>query len=322
MDGLLSFYRLTGDTAPFAGFDEANGEICFTRIYCNTDDGEVQILNSRTIDKEEVTRSIEQAVPGKKLLSCIVTICNYKEKHAPRTLCTKESTYSYFLESMGLSNYLEFACSSILSFDVVPQYRRGKPGGFRASAYAKGFFGLFYTYDKEKDLSIGIFEASSEIYPVFLEAVLSMKSLAFYPGFLLLAMAASLNGFNQRHLEMLRLSVAGVEKRTGYAGWGNFEYKITQGTFSELSAQMSGFASSLAAHRRSVKLGTEILTTIEGMEILNDTNDQMATVNLRGILDSHISVIKRRITVQSMFVELQIVRVQNQISAVSDILWT
>ena len=313
----MSFYRETGDSSGLDRFNEANEEIRFTNIYYSLVDGETQLVSSTTKCREDVKRSMEQAVPGKRLLSCIVTTPDY-ERQMPRIMRLKEKDFHYLLGTMGLSDYVPFACSNALSFDVVPRYCKGKSRGFYASAYAKHFFGLFYVYDQERDLSMGIFWATAHIYNPFLEALSRLHPLALHPGFLLFTMAASLNTFNQCHLENIRLGVARVEARTGHAGWGNAEYQPMKGPFSELSSRMSGFASSLAAHRRSVKLCTEILESIEslgewtGMRVTDQTSD------IRRLFDSHVTIIKRRATVQGMFVELLLARVQNQITAVSE----
>ena len=321
MDGLIDFYGSMTDPLVFDRFKEADEEICFTRIYRTVDGQENQTVSSTTKCKEEVTMSIQEAVPGKKMLSCLVTICN-QEDQAHRTLSMKEKTYNYFLQTMGLSKYVKFGCSNALSFDLVPQYQKGgQVSGFYASVFAKNFFGLFYIYNAEKNLSTGIFWSTEVIHPVFLKAVSSLQSLAYHRGFLLLAMAASINAFNQRHIETVRLQNAKIEARTGCNGWRNVERDTTDTSLSELSTQMSGFASSLITHRRSVKLCTEILTKVESIDVSNSIHGIAETAETRDIFESHISVIKRRAVVQSMLVELLLGRVQNQISAVSNIVW-
>ena len=318
MEGLLEFYGKKGDAFDeVTDFIDSVDDICYTTVKLSAPGAEVAVEHCRTTNKQEVTQAIAQAgTPNNRLLSCLITAPHSKSPY-PGRIGIAEKNFKYFLDTFGLTDYAKFACSNPLSFDVVPWYENGRPKGFHASSYAKRFYGLYLVYDKDRDFTLGIFWGGPQIDHVLIAALADLRSLAEHPYHLLLVLAASLNAFNQQHLESIRVDTARVEERTGYKGWGNSHFRPMEGSFSDLSAQMSGFISSLVTHRRSVRLTLEILETIETVSLVEkDTSDEKA-VALWHLLGMHVAVIRRRANVQAMFVDLLLGRVHNQVTAVS-----
>ena len=264
----------------------------------------------------------------------------------------KEKDFARITDLFGLSDYMRFAQSSGLSFDIIPRYTtnhkkedgssnsKTRTSGFYASVYAKHFFGLYIHYSSTSNLTQAIFCGGGNIYQQFLDTFSTLPHPLYpSPFYILLVMATSINSFNQNNLDSTRNDILRLEARTGCSGWGVNVYEPLQGSFSELSNRMSGCFSSMAAHRRSVKLCLMVLGAVEetgfegldfdggGVDGVVDGDDgvvdddggggKRGSEYVRRLFKDHVTVIRRRANMQDMFNELLKTRAQNQITAVS-----
>ena len=238
----------------------------------------------------------------------------------PYRLDIKEDNYRHCLDRFDVSDYAPYAFSAAMTFDVIPRLHRGKMNGFFASVFSEHFFGMLSVYDEEAQCCFGLVFGADAILSRFCEALSSLKALCLEPGYCLLSTAATFNAYHNYRLTVTSHLIARVEKRTRYSSWDNIAHVTADEPLSDLSAQMSGIATSLAANRRLTKMADEILRSIDGQSTLADGGipwcpDHMHAINQK--FHSHICIIKRRVAVQQVHIELLLAQVQNQLTAVS-----
>ena len=316
MEGLMNMYNRFHPMVPGLGFNNKHDSISFTTVTHDPRDERVNTTHRKSASREELEVSLRQCPLTRKVAACLVNVPVTKGMN-PYYLEIAEEDYKHVLNRLGIWQPAVCAYSSDLTFDLVPWTEDGEIRGFYASIFMKRLFGLYMVYDERDDSSRGICWGGQNVLPGFIDALVALQSVALQPGYFLLCAAGALNLHLSRRLPLMAADVAAVEKRTGYQGWDMTAHPTAEGSLPELSARMSGDATSMAAGQRVSKVSKEILSAIEGHGSLIDGNVPLHPGPSRVIFQIHYATIKRRIKLQDIYIDFILARIQTQLTAVS-----
>ena len=318
MDDLMMLYGEDTAKKHVMDFNEANERINFLLISNDTQINDVTCMQSQTSSCDELLSAISSSPPTSqhRPLVCLISIPLIHTSQ-PYRLDIRKKSYQCLLEKFGIAKYSAFGRSAANTFDLVPNYQNNKATGFFASIFVEHFFGLSLIYDATKELCLGICWAGAEmVMPRFLKSLTSLRQLSRQPCFVLFATVVAFNLYQSEQLAINDCFISRVEKRTGYQGWDMVAFEAEAGAISELSAKVSGILTSLAADKRLMRIMDDVLCAIETESMLNLCSTSSNPSNPQNDLKKRLAIIKRRLGVQHMYIDLLLDRAKNQLTAV------
>ena len=321
MDGLYDFYRKTAPALTEIDFNEKSDSVSVNRVYMRANGTSLELSQTRMMTEELDAGGLLHSSGSERTVACIIDVPLLVNRK-PYVLDIKKKNYNLVSNYFGLSKYIKYAHSATMTMDVTPNVRDKHMNHSYYSVFVLQFFGIYTIYDRTKELTLGICWGDQRIIPLFLDALLCLKPFARHQSWILLVTAMTFNAYHNWRLHLTDDFVAQVMKRTGYQGWDMTAHDMADGTLTELSAKMSGLATSLAANRRLTSMAQEIISAIEG-----DVGDSSGAVpkgdkEEEKWFNDNVSTVKQRLVLQHIQINLLLAQVQNQLTAVRDLLTT
>ena len=257
-------------------------------------------------------RFLNELAP-KGVVACIASV-SLSTASKPSELDIRKENFDLLLESFGLVQCTSFAHSAAMTFDIYHEKDTSKL--LHSSIFLQQFFGVYMSYDCASNLLLGLCWGGDRILPLFLNALDYLNTLKYHPFSLLLAANMAFNAYFNWRLNVIDTFVAKVTKRTGHQGWDMTAYDVAKGTFSDLSAQMSGTATMLAANVHLSTLAQMTLKQIRAKARLDGfPNTEVAGARVDAI-DELVEEITSRLVLQDVEIKMLTTMAQQQLTAV------
>lgn len=267
---------------------------------------------------------------GRRQLALRLVLIPILIDHAPHHLGIRRETFEEILNQMGLKELYHYGasgCITLSKFDgyvneePLPPLLGRCPRSQAFTVFIADYFGLWSRYDPALHATQGICMGTPTGSPKFVRhALAQFKFLITQPArFMPFVTAVALTCSLERRLESAMKSVAEVENRTGHYGWDVSRFGPAAGDFANLSARMSGLASTLAAIVRINRTTEQVLETLAHDGELKGpvtNNEEPEGGRSARELDQLLNLMRRRCQSQLTFIQYTSIRVQNQIQAV------
>ena len=316
MDHLLDFYAENQVAVPEHDFNCENNDIEVLDAFADPNTP-AQCVVSRQTTQSLPNWMRPSNVSGRQSFFKIVLVPVFKTRD-PYRFDIKEENFDFVMKGFGLERLRRFAHASDMNFDIIPKTDRDTVCGFLCSIFIVHFVGLYMMYDHRAGPMKCVCWATITQLSRLRTAFIRFKDMAQHPFYLLFCAAIAFNSYQDYRLSKVHNSVSSLERRTGYHAWTSIAFPTAQGSFSELSAGMSGSATSLATSERLVRMVEEILNALDDVSLLSGQIDSQSC----RMIDTHVKVIRRRLKVQLVLIDLLASRVQNQLTAVSTSLYS
>ncbi|RGP59226.1 hypothetical protein FLONG3_11249 [Fusarium longipes] len=142
---------------------------------------------------------------------------------------------------------------------------------------------------------------------------LNTASHEMFPAFLF---AFMFHGEIEMTQNNMKPGIQHIEARTGYSDFKTKRKHIAAGELGSLSAQMSGFAVRLASTERKDKTVKKLLEFAQEQLRQGERSAPLAD----GLLENHMGVLQRRLTMQAMDREYTLKRIQIQIDVLNNLI--
>lgn len=311
MKDLMQFYAEKGSNLPH-GFNNGKDQFEVFEALQNGENGAIGLERSQQgcdwIDTVKQTSALSRKEALLRII--LIPLTN------PRAyrFDIKEEIFILLFRQLNLKQLYRIAHTSPMSIDVIPTYdTQGAMSGFSCSLFIDTYVGLYFTHHHCSGLTHGICWATPTLLSHLQDALISLQGLARHPHYILLCIALAFNSSDETHLIKAHQYVGSVEKRTSYHGWDVGEYRSAEGSFSELSAKTSGFATALTATKRLDNVIDEILGILEDTSLVSSALD----VKLLRAFEAHVKTLRMRTATQHKHVDFLLSRVQHQLTAVS-----
>ncbi|KAL9113765.1 MAG: hypothetical protein Q9227_002210 [Pyrenula ochraceoflavens] len=260
MEGFVNFFSQHPGVVPPTDFNDANDGVDVIEIWSTKDEIPNRVVSSRIPSRDLSAWLQNSCSPCEGLLVRLITVRLITTRN-PYRLDVGSEVIDQALKAFRLERCYKFAHSTAMTFDVVTE------GGYSLDSYSveylslfvAHFFGLYVVVDPNVGFTRGLIWTASRQMDLFHDALINLRPLASHAQYALVAAGAPFNAYHNFRLGQVSMEVSNVEKRTGYQGWDMIAYPGAKGSISELSAKMSGLATSLAANKRLNKMVDEIL---------------------------------------------------------------
>lgn len=301
-----------GPTRPY-DFNSTNEMIDVMDVFSTSDDAALKI-ESRQISACNLSMSLQNPCrPGQRTLITLILVPLITTL-SPYHFDINENAFKHILKEFGLEILYKYAHATGMTFDIIPNASGSQDlhGLSYYSIFLEHYFGLYVSADPDTGSMRGIVWTSPRLMDLFRSAIINLQTLSRHPYYIMLAASAAFNADHNHYLGDIEFKVNTVEKRTGHQGWDMIAYPSAGGELSDLSAKMSGLATSLAANRRLNGMDDEIL------KVLSDTSHVPNSLE-HGVctsFETHRAILQRRSSIRHLHIELLMSRVQTQLTAV------
>ena len=315
-EGLPELYTKTAASIRPLGFNPGKHSISFTRISPSSTQESVTVCQEEARDAKEILESVNRFPRGTGLSTCVVTVPTSSDNQY--LLDIKEEDYRSLVDNFGLEQCIGFASSASTSFDLTPRRCSQNARDFTASFHLQDAWGLYLAYDEAQERILGLCWGIRNVLPRFVQALSILRMAALQPSYTLVAMVAALNCYHSWRSASLSQSIAQVERRTGHQGWDISMHTEASGSYSDLSARISGILTSLASNHRVLDMCDQVLSAVKRTV---PECDVQAIQRLPRTSEDHLSfniaTLSRRLTATRVTMGFLVSRAGYQLTAVS-----
>ena len=245
-----------------------------------------------------------------------------REESQGLILDTRKSSLDTILQKFELEEVYRYSFTYPALFALISARQTEQSNTPAFSLSMKDVFGFAWKHDVTSGRTEGLFWCYDWAYEEMWLIMNKTKAWVRHPLFLALIASVMLGDLLDTNLGLANRTINAVEARTRYHGFHTPPSEIAEDNFTSLSQRMSGCAVELAMTERDHKVLAEFLGEICLYSQRYDVSDDPSSRGVKSGVEDCVEALKRRLKIQKIELDLLSRRVEIQLTAVSNELFT